>query len=317
MIIQRHHIRNLEANLPGVKAGDRLVFGYPKANLTTAREAELGLHLLQDIGDSILPTIIGPTSRFNAEGKEVIDRDSPKEVRYRQVEWTWTEWHGKTEVEQTDFRDVRYERFRRIFIPPPSMSLHLSESQDGLLYTTREFEVDFENPAEVLHAINLVLELFGRECYVWNQSLEPISVLATRSLGWLILPPGRKPWATLEPMVRDIIDRQKKGNRAVISHRLETINSYGPDFLCRGEAGFGGYLVFGFPAKDLYIVECTKYGNATYVFRSDWERVTQLTKAEILNESLQYSRFIHIEGWVLRLAELMREELGPSEAGGA
>ena len=56
----------------------------------------------------------------------------------------------------------------------------------------------------------------------------------------------------------------------------------------------------------MYILECVHFGNATYVFGDDWEILSQMTKAEILNSDLQQDRLIHRENWDRSLAGLFR-----------
>lgn len=87
--------------------------------------------------------------------------------------------------------------------------------------------------------------------------------------------------------------------------RIETINIYGPEFVAVGHAGFSGYLVFGFPAHALYVLESTQVNNATYIFAEDWEDLSKKTKAEILNHDLQEDRIIHRKGWFSRMRDLL------------
>lgn len=75
------------------------------------------------------------------------------------------------------------------------------------------------------------------------------------------------------------------------------ITAYDPEFVAVGTAGILGYVIFAFPDRDLYILESAHYGNATYVFGGDWQTLSQMTKAEILNNALQQDRLIHLDGW--------------------
>jgi hypothetical protein len=45
------------------------------------------------------------------------------------------------------------------------------------------------------------------------------------------------------------------------------------------------------------VVESAHYGNATYIFGEDWARLSQMTKAEIIEGGLHRERIIHREGW--------------------
>ena len=96
-----------------------------------------------------------------------------------------------------------------------------------------------------------------------------------------------------------------KRKQEVLQYRLEAINSYGPSFRAIGEAGFRGYVVFGFPDKGAYCLESMYTGNATYVFSDDWGVLSKRTKAEILNEHLQKDRLIHVKGWSKKVHSLL------------
>ena len=75
-----------------------------------------------------------------------------------------------------------------------------------------------------------------------------------------------------------------------------------------GKGGFGGYFVFGFPKLDIFILESIYLGNATYVFGDDWQRLSQLTKADILNGQLHKERVIHRSGWKERIQQLLEQQ---------
>ena len=110
----------------------------------------------------------------------------------------------------------------------------------------------------------MLLELF-REAEVLRTNLRAFVPPTLRRVNWDILPPGRHPWTSIAPQVRSILDRKGKRKRPVFVHRWDTIQSYGPEFLAVGRQGFSGYLIFGFPGLDLYVLESAYYGNATYV----------------------------------------------------
>ncbi|MCX6378990.1 MAG: hypothetical protein NT023_05855 [Armatimonadetes bacterium] len=304
MIIQKKRIRNLERHLPDNFRGQELCLGIVYTEHNAERIKQAGFPVKPVIGDRILPTFIGPVTRFNAEGKMKIRRDLPMETAYRQVEWHWTEWHGKEEVERSDFKDVPYQRYPREFIPPPSVEVQaVLDNQGRLLIVTDPLLYENAGSLDFLHAMNVCLELFG-ECEVFTLTLASTTSLATHRLNWQILPAGKYPWEKVRSAVQPIIDRAKKGHIGAIVMRLETVSGYEPEFVAIGTAGFHGYIIFGFPSKPLFILESAYYGNATYVFDRDWETLSRLTKAEILDQSLQKDRLVHLSGWPLRLGRL-------------
>src|SRR4051794_442996 len=65
------------------------------------------------VGATILPAVVGPRTRFNAEGGVRIHRNQPMETVTREVMWTWTQWRGHDRVERTEVRDFPYQRYPR------------------------------------------------------------------------------------------------------------------------------------------------------------------------------------------------------------
>lgn len=256
MEIFKKRIRNLETNLRGIASGETVVVAFPADRAKPNRLIQLGFTAGIEPGETVLPTVIGPVTRYNAEGRYIIHRDQPKETCYRQVEWSWTERHGQDTVERTDVKDVPYQRYPRTPVPPPAIELTIAERDGSKLIVTPEFEVDYGNPDRLRDAINVVLEAFG-SCQILRQDLEPVTVVANRSLNWEILPQGRMPWEQLKPALESILSTQTKGNLPVVEHRLETVNRHSPDFVAVGRGGshrqappvpkgrLGGHLIEG------------------------------------------------------------------------
>ena len=309
MIIKARRIRNLDRHLHGFSHGDTIVVGLTDLDRFSEKLQELGFSAEMREGETILPPAnAGPVSDYNAEGRFKVHRDQPMETAYRTVEWHWVEWHGWDRVEQSKLVDVPYQRYPRTFIPPPSVELTLASTTDGeQIIRTPTIEYLDENYESLVHIINLFLEIF-RECNVLTQNLDQILSVPLRRLNWNILPPGRRPWEQLQREIDPIVRETPEGNQPVIWQRLQTVNSYQPEFLAIGRGGFSGYVIFGFPESNLYVLECIRYGNATYVFEERWEELSQMTKAEILSGNLQRDRIVHLANWSQRLRELMEQE---------
>jgi hypothetical protein len=164
------------------------------------------------------------------------------------------------------------------------------------LLRTEQTIFEVANHDRILLTINLFLEIFG-ECNVMDEHLESIHQPRIRRVNWRILPQGRMPWDQLHTHLRQIVGRQPQGNQPVIQHRLQAINSRNPAFVAVGQGGFDSYVIFAFPQRHIFILECIQFGNATYVFGDDWRTLSQMTKAEILNADLQQERLIHRDNW--------------------
>lgn len=309
MLIERRRIRNLQRYLSPVHRGTQVIVGVKDPARFAGILRELGFTSELEIGETVLPAPVGPVSRFNADGKFRIHRDQPMETAYRMAEWHWKEWHGRYDrVERSKIVDVPYERYPRTFIEPPSVELKIeATSQDEQIVASAPIAYVAGNESLLVHVINLFLEVF-RECSLFTEGLGEIVSAPVRRLNWRILPPGRWPWQKLRKEIEPLIQGAREGNQAIIEYRLATINRYGPDFVAVGQAGFWGYVGFGFTEKNLYVFESIYTGNATYVFDERWERLSQMTKAEILNQDLQTDRIIHRSQWPRRIHTLLADK---------
>ena len=307
MIIKQRRIRSL-ANLRFVHQGETIVLGIKMEHVPNSLLKQIGFSSAPVNGETVLPApLFGPISRYNADGRVMVHKNLPMETAYRQIEWHWTEWRGRYDSEeQSKIVDVPYKRYPRTFISPPGVELTVSQvDNDEVAVVIQPITLTVENKELVLHAVNLFLEIFG-ECQIFSEKLEDIFKAPLRRLNWQILPPGRRPWDQLKREVDQILKDAPKGNQIVIEYRFKVINGYNPEFLAIGRAGFRGYVIFGFPSKNLHVLESIYLGNATYVFAENWEELSQKTKAEILDASLQEDRIIHREGWGKKVKTLLR-----------
>jgi hypothetical protein len=308
VIIKKKRIVNLESTLGFVKEGTTVAIGIKDPERYSGILEKVGFAMPLNVGDSLLPPAsIGPTSKFNAEGKYIIHKDQPKEIAYRVVEWHWQEYDGRYDtVEQSRLVDVPYKRYPRTFIRPHGVETTVSKTLKGNFVLMSPFIQYTEANKELLkHTLNLFLEIFG-ECQVFMEDLNEVIKPPIRRLNWKILPTGRMPWEQLRQELEPIIKSAPEGNRPFILHRLETINSFNPDFTAVGKAGFNGYVIMGFPNKNIYVCESIFYGNATYIFAERWEELSKKTKAEMLDDNLQEERIIHrVERWDRRIRELL------------
>jgi len=307
MILNQKYILNVNRHLDWLASGERILLGVSLSEELLPKLIKMGFTKELRAGDTILPSPkTGRFCRYNAEGKTTIHRNQEKETAYRTVEWHWLEWHGKEQVEQSDFRDVPYQRYPRSLIPPTSIELKFDvneKSQSFLVSPIFEYRPENFDPIQI--SINMFLEIFGF-CEIFTGDLMAINKTPVRRVNWEILPPGQYPWEKIHQLLKPIIDEAKPGNRPVITNRLETISSYTPDWYIIGHGGFRGYIIHGFPEKGLFVLESMFYGNATYVFGRLWEDLSKLTKAEIINEDFQLDRIIHVKGWHTKINKLLK-----------
>jgi hypothetical protein len=298
MLIKKRRIKSLEKNIRGVSRGEKIIVALANPKTYKDKVVNCGFTGALSLGEKLLPHSIGPVSDFNANGKYLSRKDKPMETAYRQGEWTWQEFHGRySKVEKSKIVEIPYQRYPRTFITPPSVELSIATNVDeNMFLISPEFTYEKMNDSVIIHVINLFLELFG-ECQILDAKLEQIIKAPIIRLNWKILPKGAMPWTKLRPKLEQTIARQGMGNQIVINKRFESINSHEPEFVAVGQAGFDGYLIFGFPKIRLFVLESTAVNNATYILNKNWEVLSTLTKAEILNEALHKERVIHRENW--------------------
>lgn len=308
MVITKKRIRNTNSLKGLIVNGSKFIVGiknHPRFNNILTRA---GFPIERKKGECILPAAnFGPVSLYNAEGKFIIQKDQPMETAYRTREWHWKEWRGRYDtVERTEFVDVPYKRYPRTFVEPPSVELSVYSMKNGdIAIIGPILEFNDGNKEKIIHTVNLFLEIFG-ECQFFTEDIDEIIKIPIKRLNWRILPPGQMPWSQLKKVVDPLIEKAPKGNRVVISYRLETIAKYKPDFAAIGEGGFRGYIILGFTKKDIHTLESIYYGNATYIFGKKWEELSKKTKAEILNQNLQIDRVIHRKDWYHKVETLLK-----------
>lgn len=308
MKIKRKRIRTLEKYLSPIALGRKVVFSVSAVSCLAPKLKRVGFKALE-VGESVLPApTFGARSRFNAHGGKLIHRDQPKEKACRLIEWSWKQWAGGGHLEKkSDWRDRCYSRYPRTPIPAASVELTIvTNAQGEKLVVSPAVEYTPENRPQLLNTINLFLEIFG-ECEILQEDLEAVMPIpgTLKRLNWRVLPQGQIPWNQVKSTVKTIVEGAARGNQRLIIDRLQTIHQYEPSFLAVGEAGFSGYFVFGFPAKKLFVLESIYSDNATYILNENWEKISRLSKAEILNQSLHQERFVHRVGWHSRVRKLL------------
>ncbi|MDA9409999.1 hypothetical protein XH80_25635 [Bradyrhizobium sp. CCBAU 45384] len=251
-------------------------------------------------GTTLLPPIRGPVSRFNAEGKWQPDKTKPKESRYiRTVRWKWKQWSGRGQTEEReDFKDIHQECYPRIVTPPPSVEISLRRLESRILIVSPTINVD--EAEDLKHIINLFLELIGH-CEVAATDLKSLSPPHVQQINWKLLPPGEYPWSRMRTHLTFALRKASESVAAVIQDRQDTLVSLGPTTIYIGVNGFSDYIAYEFEPKGIVVLESIRRDNAIYVFGSDWEAASRLSKKQILDASLQKTRIVHSTGWKEKL----------------
>ncbi len=253
----------------------------------------LGFSPQPNEGDSVLPSSVGKISEFNSNGKVIVRKDLPKVSDSRMGWREWNDWHGNPHSGIQIRTTMIYPREQ---ILPPSEYLTILRGPKGLLVSSRPLSLAQDGEEAIVHLINLYLELFG-DLQIVDEKLENAAAVNVKRLNWKVLPPGPYPFIRAKQELADFINELAPEVKPVIEDRIRAITHYNPDFIAVGVGGFKDYVVFGFSDNDTYVLESPSIGNATYVFRNDWQELSLKTKKEILDGSLHEARVIHNHKW--------------------
>ena len=121
-----------------------------------------------------------------------------------------------------------------------------------------------------------------------------------QTVNWQILPPGGD---TLNRILEYYGEVCSKRPEVVIDKsRIIKIFNMSPDMIFKGDGGFFGYCAFWFKLKAIAVLECAQVGNAIYVVRGNWRKLSKLTKRQLLKVGgRNVTRIIHRGDWFDRL----------------
>jgi len=292
--------RNITKYLKHLQPSESYMLGLIVHPSVETRLKNLGFDVPLVPGQRLLPPAVkGPASRRNAEGFDTIHRDRPMETASRQAVWTWTQFAGRNQTEeQSKMVDVPYKRYPRTHVLPYSVELEVRVRPDGQVYVVAgPFTNDEASVVVATNTANMMREALGG-FEVLDKGLSSWVNAPIRRLHWHMLPPGRNPWESALPSLERVVERAPAGNQGVLRARLSAVGAKQPDFVAIGLGGFEGYAVFGFVRQNLCVLECPQVNNATYVLQMEsWERISQMTKAEILDAGAHTARIVHTRGW--------------------
>lgn len=279
--------------------------------------AKVGFSVPLVAGEQLLPSgEFGIASRRNADGEEIVHKDRPFETHYRQREWIWKEFRGRYDhVERSKIVDVPYKRYPRSWKKPHGVELQIRIApRDTFVIVAGPFRSSEVDEELLLNTVHMFVELFG-ECRLVKEDLAEAEPTPVRRLNWEVLPPGKYPWARAESAVDHVIRTASLGDQAVLRERVKTITAYEPDFIAVGRNGFSRYVVYGWDGHELYVLESIEVNNATYVLKKNWEAVSAMTKAQVLDDGVHHARLVHRGTWWNAIGDLMRTEgISPPDA---
>jgi hypothetical protein len=296
MLIRKKYIRSLNGYLGGLIPHTAVRIVADTSHIHHAKLTQSGFSALND-GDTLLPPMVGRISRLNAEGSYTIHRNLPKHRRLvGRREWTREEWsgHGQTTT-VTEEVDIYRMCYQRTFVAPPAIELTAVDHLGTLFIVSPVLTWQQSPDADILHVINLMLELFG-EVEVRHENLDAFLPPHTQRVNWTLLPPGNS-GPGVAAHVAGLVGRTASTYRGPVMSRLTFLASRNPPEVYLGHGGFHAYVAYVFHGSGMTILESVMPANATYVFAGNWNAVSHLTKSQILAGGHHHARIIHDANW--------------------
>lgn len=253
----------------------------------------IGFDKSPSIGDYLIPSALGKFTSFNTNGKEIIRKDLPLTSESVMFYGASRDWQGGI---HHGIRTRTIKKYPREHITAPSETFEIVNIDDNLFISSSILDLSDIDETRNIHVTNLMLECFS-EFEIYDIEKQVIVSPRLKYLQWDVLPSGEFPWSKAEAIISQRTAHLKDQDRKVIEYRMKFLSQKQPDFLAMGRAGFSGYFVYGFTNRDVYILESMQVDNATYVFNSDWEEISKLTKSQIINSDLPHQRIIHDKRW--------------------
>ena len=304
MHLSQSHIRNTHKLLNDIEIDQKFFLGVEISDdISNIIMNQLNISEVTD-GQMIYPSPInGIMSERNSVGEFVPQKDKPKETAYRSQSWELTDYGGYS---HSGTSYVPYKRYPRIFIEPKELKLLISPDTKGkkTLIIAQVFTNVEDKYLDIIFGANLLLEIFKKvETFLIDVKENFSNTRKIEPVNWEILPKGKKIW---ESFNSKMTEKLSPSEQYLINDRFEYIENFKPDKVRQGIGGYNGYLIFEFTEKNLFIFDSILYGEAMYIFKDNWEQVSQLTKKEIIQEGLAEERIIHNKYWRAKLNKYIK-----------
>lgn len=297
-------VRSLTNILEIVGKTKRVRFTVPVEGVSKELRKALGFDESPTVGDYLIPSAIGKYTALNANGDVKVRRDLPMEPESVMFYGASRDWHGGIHY---GIKTRTMDKYPREYIRAPSETFEIIDIYGKLYVSSSELSLIASDEKRNIHVTNVMLECFS-EFEIFDTEKSQIIGPKLKRLHWNVLPPGKYPWEKSKSIIQKATENLDEKDKEVIEHRMRVISRRNPDFLATGRAGFSGYFVYGFKGKDVYVLESIHLDNATYIFNSDWEALSQLTKSEIISSTIPHKRIIHNGKWSVEVGRAIDQK---------
>ena len=247
---------------------------------------------------------LGTWARRNIQGWDITLKDQPKITKsFSHESPNFGDWsRGSHEV------TIEREVYPHVFFPGHESVIKVHELKRDDTHVTIGLELDriFDSmpndTREFLFALNLFQESVGSSSV--RATDEPIeNYVGSLQIDWEILPVGEH-----EEVLRQIHTRLNPNPQEarIIDERMDLLLSLKPRDLITGSSGFARYVGARY-GDELVAFENIRYGNALYIMFSDWERLSKMSRIQLMNSEEKFERVIHRMGWESAAKSIIRE----------
>lgn len=295
-------------------SGDEVVVGtllkLTRQQIADGRLSGLGVTDFNDlpVSDESPSTSQGRIARRNADGWTIVRRDLPK---IDKIYTFYAPNFGDSSKGEHEIVQVRKVYQRDEFLPPAlTVSAKIIESATGVdqvFFIRAQIvqSIDRNDQDTLLFALSLCQETFG-DIDVYDINADNIDYLKAVVVDWEILPVGQK-----DDVIRRLLSPIPGARRQpeMDQERVDFFKKVDPDHYVKGTSGFTRYV--GMLFDDLLLLENLSAGNAIYVLRGNWQKLSKLPRRELLKmKSSDVWRVIHNPGWKIRLKSLVQNLIG-------
>lgn len=254
---------------------------------------------------SSLPDPSGGTwAKRNIYGWEIVLKDEPMITKtFTHESPNFGDWSLGSHTVSQD-RDV----YQRIIFPGHASTIKVTELKRDDEYVTigleleRVFDAVPADTREFLFALNVFQESVGSSA-VRPTDTTIDSYIGSLQIDWEILPVGER-----DEVIRQIHTRLNPSPEEAreIDERLDLLLSLRPRDLITGSSGFARYVGARY-GDELVAFENIRYGNALYIMFDDWERLSRMSRVQLMNSDEKFERIVHREGWEEVAQAIIRE----------
>ncbi len=244
-----------------------------------------------------MPNGIKATSISNKIGKFRNKLPLEVEIITKNVSYKVTDWHKK---EHEGFCDRTYKRYKKELVHHYKLSLKFVKNDIGELYVILPnliYSDTIDNLLLVKHSFNLMLELF-KQCEILDKDMHK-AIFYDTTFNWEMLPSGEINKDDIEILCDRMFEKKDKKIEELkaFKERVKYLEEFNPNLRAIGKKGFHGYIAYGFPNSNSYVLESIYNNNATYVFDENWKALSMQDKQTVLKKGLHKKRIYHERKW--------------------